>query len=579
MLYKSQDDPQIEKDLAIKVALYEAFEKKWKKDTRYLTDEKILLKVFQDYEKVVSSPKTPYWYFSMLTVIETGNTKAFAQLTKIQEALTRAQNKIVFFDLAVCSIAPTFQKKFLASPILKPYRYALTRAFLRAKHVLSEREEQMANLLSAPGYTLWVDGVEKFLSNQVIEWKGARIGLGQAGYTLPTLTRPDRQKLYKKIVEAVKPVVAFAESEINAVFTEKKVLDELKGYPHAYSEMIFENENDEHQIIQLAKTVTDHFPIVHRFYRLKKKLLKITGKLEYVDISARIGEVKKNFDFESAIKIVRTAFGEADPFFSGTLDRYLENGQIDVFPKIGKQSGAFCASAANVPTFVMLNHIASLDGVKTLAHEMGHAIHAEFSKSQPILYQAHTISTAEVASTLFENFAFDEVFKTLSDKEKIIALHDSIQDSIATIFRQIMGFNFERDLHVIIRAEGFVAHEKISQLMNKHFMSYLGNEFKLNPEDGLFWIRWSHIRRFFYVYTYAYGELISKAMYAKYKEDASFVEKIKQFMAAGGSKTPEEIFKDIGIDTSKEAFWKAGLTSIEDDIIALEKLVGMKGKK
>ena len=99
---------------------------------------------------------------------------------------------------------------------------------------------------------------------------------------------------------------------------------------------------------------------------------------------------------------------------------------------------------------------------------------------------------------------------------------------------------------------------------------------KLKESDGYFFVQWSHIRRFFYVYTYAYGDLVSKALYAKYKKDPAFIQKIKQFLSAGSSKSPYDIFKDIGIDTSDPKFFEDGIKEIEKDIIRLEKLTSAR---
>jgi oligoendopeptidase F len=204
---------------------------------------------------------------------------------------------------------------------------------------------------------------------------------------------------------------------------------------------------------------------------------------------------------------------------------------------------------------------------------MGHAIHAELSKAQPPIYRGHTISVAEVASTLFENFVFDEIFEKLSEKEKIVALHNKIEDDIQTIFRQIAVFNFENELHETIRDRGDMSKEDIAGLMNKHMKSYLGSAFKLQPDDGYFFVAWSHIRRFFYVYSYAYGQIVSRALYAKYKQNKNYLKKIEEFLKAGGSKSPEAIFRDIGIDTSDPKFFEAGLKNIETDIERLEKML------
>jgi oligoendopeptidase F len=128
-------------------------------------------------------------------------------------------------------------------------------------------------------------------------------------------------------------------------------------------------------------------------------------------------------------------------------------------------------------------------------------------------------------------------------------------------------------LHSIIRTKGAATHQEMAKLLNKHMQAYLGPAVSLEENDGYFFVQWSHIRNFFYVYSYAYGQIISKALYAEYKKDKSFIQKIEQFMSAGGSMSPYDIFKSIGIDTSKPDFFEAGLKQVEEDIKRLENLV------
>lgn len=581
MLYQSPQDPMIKQDIQTIARACKAFEKKWKKNTAYLADESILGVALGEYAKLYKllAKNKPAAYFYLLSDSDTGNKIAKSELSRIEQELTQHYNNVLFFELSLGTLPGPLQKKILKNKDFKIYTYFLKKIFNRSKYQLSEAEEKLVNLLTMPDYTLWVDGVEKDLADKKILWNENFISLGQAAVTMPTLNRKDRVALYELMKSKLREVEAFAESEINAIATAKKISDDLRGYRESYSETIQKYENEEAAIVRFIKTVTDHFPVAHRFYALRKKMLAIDGFMGYVDISAEAGTVNTAFDFESASKIVSTAFSKVDGEFAAIFNRFLENGQIDAFPRIGKASGAYCASFTDLPTFVLLNHISSFDSVKTLAHEMGHAIHGEFSKRNHVLYEHYTTSTAEVASTLFENFAFEEIFAKLSEREKIVALHNKIMDNVATIFRQIAFINFETELHGMIRKEGFASRDKISALMVKHLKSYLGPRFKLDPEDGLFWIRLSHVRRFFYMYTYAYGQLISNALYAKYQADHSFVEKIKKFLSAGGSDTPENIFKSIGIDTTKDEFWITGLKLIEDDVIRLEKLVHKKTEK
>jgi oligoendopeptidase F len=182
------------------------------------------------------------------------------------------------------------------------------------------------------------------------------------------------------------------------------------------------------------------------------------------------------------------------------------------------------------------------------------------------------MSVAEVASTFFEQVVSSELENHLSKKEQIIFLHNKIKGDVQTIFRQIACFNFELELHQKIREKGQLAKKDIAILMNKHMKAYLGDAVDLKEDDGYFFVQWSHIRNFFYVYSYAYGQIISRALFENWKKDKSYAKRIEQFLSSGSSMSPEDIFKKIGIDTSSKTFFETGLKSVENDIKRLEKL-------
>jgi oligoendopeptidase F len=409
------------------------------------------------------------------------------------------------------------------------------------------------------------------LGQKTVKFQGKIMPLPEAGGKIADLPTEERRKLHSLVMEKFGELDGVAESEINAIVTDKKINDELRGFEKPYDATILGYQNDRKSVIALVESVTKYFSLSHRFFTLKAKLLGLTN-LESADRAAGIGKDVKEIKFDEAVKTLRGVFGSLDKEFLMIFDRFLEQGQIDVYPKVGKTGGAYCSGNMNAPTFVLLNYTNTFDQVMTLAHEMGHAIHTELSKSQPAIYRDYTISTAEVASTLFESFVFDVVFEKLSDEEKVVALHKRINDDIGTIFRQIACFNFENELHMTIREKGGMSKDDIKGLLNKHMSAYMGPAVKVKDEDGNFFVGWHHIRRFFYVYSYAFGQLISKALYAKYKEDKKYLVKIKQFLNAGGSDSPENIFKSIGIDVTKPDFWEKGLQTIEKDIEKLENL-------
>ena len=167
----------------------------------------------------------------------------------------------------------------------------------------------------------------------------------------------------------------------------------------------------------------------------------------------------------------------------------------------------------------------------------------------------------------------------LPKKDRIIMLHKEIAKDISTIFLQIACFNFENELHLRIRKEGELAAADMAALMRKHMGAYAGPVVTMTEKDGYSFVNWSHIRNMFYVYTYAYGQLVSKSLFARWKKDASFAIKIRQFLKAGSSDTPENIFKSIGIDVKDPAFFEDGLKEIERSIEELERLTTRKKKR
>lgn len=571
LFYKSPKDPQIEKDLKTFEREYGKFVKKYKSKTNYTKSETALLQALKDYETLhKKATAKPIYYFSYISALNSSDQKAEAMINKLITRLTKVENETLFFTVNLSKISKASQKKFLESKKLKKYHYFLELLFEEGKHVLTTPEEKILNLKSLTSRSLWVSGLEKVLNRQTVLYKGKQIPLPEASALISTLKTKERRDLQEKISGAFYNVSDFAEAEINAIYTDKKIGDELRGFKEPYSATIMGYQNTEKNILNLASTVTEGFPIAHRFYKLKRKLLDL-DYLTHADREAPIGKVRKEFDFESAHALLRELFYGLHPEYGKILDRFIKNGQIDVYPKKGKRGGAFCSPSSEAPTLVLLNHVGKFRSFSVLAHEMGHALHAERSKKLSVLYQGCSIAVAETASTLFEAFAFEKVFEMLSAKEKIIALHDKIQNDVATIFRQIACFNFELDLHRTIRNDGSISKEDIAKMMNKHMKAYLGPTFKLTGLDGYFFVNWSHIRNFFYVYTYSYGQLISKVLHQKYAEDANYISKIDEFLSMGQSKRPEKIFGDIGIATNTKLF-KGGLMSIEKDIDVLENL-------
>ncbi len=575
--YTSVSDPRIEADMQKGDRAAEAFAAKYRKDKTWLKEPKALAKALSAYEQLeLEGSPAPMLYASYRKELDANDKQAEALMNTLDERYTKRGNLLMFFALELGKVPAAVQKRFLKAPELAEYHYMLTKLFENAKHDLSESEEKILSLMGDVSHGRWVQAVENIVNTAEVPFGGKRIPVPEASEMLRTLPKAKRHALHKALMQTLRSVSPMAESEMNAIIARKKITDELRGFAEPFDATILGYENERASVLAMVEAVTERFDIAQRFYKTKAKLMG-EKKLTYADRAAPIGTLKKKIPFAEAAKMVREAFAALHPRYAEIFDRLLENSQTDVYPKKGKSGGAFCSGVVGMPTMVFLNHVDDAHSLMTLAHEMGHAIHFERSKQQRPLYQDFTTSVAETASTFFEQVAFDALTATLSEKERLIALHDHVQDDVATISRQIAFFNFERDLHTAVRAKGLVPKEEIAKLMNTHMASYLGSAVALVEDDGYFFVYVSHIRRFFYVYSYAYGKLISRALYERVKQDPSYIEKVDAFLSAGGSASPEDIFAACGLDVRSPAFFKEGLAGIERDLAALERAA--KGKK
>lgn len=576
LFYKSAEDPQIEHDVQKAERACARFAKTYR-NVDFSRNQKKLLAALRAYESLMGMPEFDRAgrYFGFRKELDAGDSVAEKKLNKLSDRLTKAGNLLLFFELALGKLPVAIQKKLLRDSAFEHFKYYLSRVFLEAKYQLTEPEEKILNLKSLPASQLWVAGTEKILNQKSVLHKGKEMPLMEAFNQVSRLPKRERRILWEKAIAVCEGMSDVAENELNAVVLNKKINDELRGYRRPYSATVIGNENTEESIEALVTAVTDRFDLSARFFALKARMLG-ERQLFYPDRSAPYGK-SITVSFKDAVEILREVFYDLNPLYGQILDRMLEGGQVDVYPKKGKSGGAFCAGGVNQPTMVLLNQVDDMHSLTTFAHEMGHAIHTERSKMQPVLYQDYSTATAETASTLFENLVFESLLTRLSEKERVVALHDKISDDIAAIMRQTAFFNFERELHDTIRAEGSMTRQEMAACHRRHLAAYLGKKVTVTEQDGYAYVYVPHFRMFFYVYTYAYGNLISNVLAERWRDDPSYIKDIDTFLTAGGSATPEDIFKNIGVDTANVSFFKDGLTSLEARIDELERLV-RKGK-
>ena len=579
LLYKDLEDPQIKEDIQKSIEENKKFVEKWKNNKGYLEKPEIMLEALTDYENLMQNYglcTKPSYYYSLLFYLDQTNTDIKARINKLDDITTDLENNIQFFSLSISKIPEEKQKIFLDSPLLQKYHHMLETSFASGKYVLSDKEEKILNITYNTSYENWVEMLSTLLDKQKTtvkneDGKEVDISYNEISKYLDSKKKDVRNYASSQFNKVNEKYLEIAEYEMNSVLEHKKSRDKVRNYAKPELATLVSDDIEPEIVDSLVSAVTDNFDISQQYYKYKAKMLG-QKTLGYHERNVPIAEdVNKEYTYDNAQQLVEESFRKLDEEFYNIVKSFYDNGQYDVFPKQGKYGGAFCVSVGkNLPTYILLNHTNTVDDVLTIAHESGHGIHTELSKSQSELNCDYPISLAEIASTFFEGYVLDDIISMASQEEKISLYNQKLNRDISTIFRQIAFYNFEKDLHKDYREKGFLDKDYICNLFAKHMNAYLGDAVDTDTAMKLGWIYVGHFRRYFYVYSYASGLLIAKSLLELVKEDKKNVEKVKMFLSSGSTKSPRDLFNSIGIDITKKEFWMKGINSIRNDMKLLD---------
>lgn len=573
-LYKDISDPQIEKDIQTCIKKNKAFALRWRNNRKYLEDAKTLSIALKEYEQLqqrYGQCTKPHYYLFLLNSLNQTDTEIKAKLNKVSAISTQLENEIQFFELNISKVNVLQQRNFLKSTHLKNYKHYLEQLFTMSKYLLSEKEEKIFNLTSKTGYSNWVNMVSELLDKQKLLVKDEQketkeITYNEIGKYLDSKEKFVRDYASKQFNKINGKYLEIAEFEINSILEGKKISDDYRGITRPDLTRYLSDDIDAEIVDVLSSTVTEHFNIPQRYYKYKANQLG-QRKIKYYERNVPLGNVDLEYKYDEAMSIVKNTFKDLDEDFYDIVSDFERGQQYDVFPKEGKSGGAFCVSVGkDLPTYILLNHTNKLNDVLTIAHESGHGIHSELSKCQSELNSGYPTSLAEIASTFFEDFVLEEILKDSTDDVRKVILNQKVNNDISTIFRQIAFLNFEKELHGEFRKSGYLNKERISDIFVKHMKEYLGKSVIDDESMRYGWIYVSHFRNFFYVYSYASGLLISKALQSMVREDKRDIDLVKRFLSSGSTKSPKEIFRDMGIDITKKEFLIRGIKEVERNL-------------
>jgi oligoendopeptidase F len=363
---------------------------------------------------------------------------------------------------------------------------------------------------------------------------------------------------------------------LNTLAFEKQVEDRWRKYPTPAASRHIANEVDAKSVEALEAAVVEAYPSVgHRYYRLKAKAMGLEA-LNFWDRNAPLETTQpRTYGWDEARGMVLESFAALAPQFADTAETFFARPWIDAKPRAGKQSGAYSHPVtADRHPFVFMNYMGERRDVLTLAHELGHAVHQTLCQPLGTLLAETPLTLAETASIFGEGLVFEKLLAAATPEERRGLLAGKIEDGLNTVVRQIAFHRFETRFHAA-RVEGELAPDEIAALFLQIMAESLGPAVKLNAGYEHYWAYVSHFTHApFYVYAYAFGDLLVRGLMEKRREDpAAFAPLYEQLLAAGGTKTYVEALAPFGLDPREKAFWAAGMKQLERLVDEFETLV------
>lgn len=499
---------------------------------------------------------------------DTQNQAALAFMGRMDQLLTEAQNRILFFSLWWKSLDNETANRLLA--YAGDLRYHLEQERLFKDHTLAESEEQIINLKDVNGINALVTLYDMITSKFVFEL--------EAGEEKKQLTR-DQLMTYVRDPSPELRQAAYQE-QFRVYGQEAAVLAQI--YTHRVRDWASENlnlrrftspiavrnlVNDIPDVVvdTLLNVCVEQAPIFHRYFKLKAGWLGLPQLRRYDLYAPLTQETSKTIPYGEAVEMVLDSFNQFSPEVAQQARRVFDNGHIDAEIRPRKRGGAFCAGILpGVAPWVLVNYTGEPRQVATLAHELGHAIHALLAADHSVLTFHSALPLAETASVFSEMLLTDRLLAEEADpvvRRNLLA--EAVDDSYATILRQAYFVLFERDAHRL------VSQGKMMDELNEHYFGQLRQQFgdavAVSEDFQREWICIPHIYHTpFYCYAYSFGQLLALSLYQRYKEEGrSFVPNLIKILAYGGSASPQHILSEAGVDMANPDFWRSGFKVVE----------------
>jgi oligoendopeptidase F len=580
-LYASYEDPQIEatlKDCHTRAETFVARFRVTMEHPETLTSE-LLLDALDELIKIYEALGRVGSYSGLLYASDTTSPEYQNLEQTVEQRSTEIHNLLLFFEIQWLKTDDATAKRLIDDPALATFRHYLQSLRRYRPHTLSEPEEKIVNEKDNTGSNAFGRLFSEITSSLsfTLEKDGqpAELNLSQI---LSLLHEPDRglrQRAMETLYQGLSQHGQVLTFIYDTLIQDHLTMDRLRDYPNPMAPRHLSNEIDGAAVKTMMEVSEANYELAHNYFRLKAKLLGLP-RLALFDQYAPVGKEVRPFPYAQAREVILDAFDAFDPKFREIAGEFFAKNWIDAEIRKGKRGGAFCSSPSPLlHPYILCNYDDNLRDVMTVAHELGHGLHGSLSRKQNYFNYYTPLTTAETASVFGEMLVFDYLLGKQTDPQVQVALlAGKIEDIFATVFRQNVLTRFE-ELAFSARKEKRLTPEMIGKLWLDANGKYYGDA--VDMPDGYKW-GWSYIPHFihsrFYCYSYVFGQLLVLALYRMYKDEGkSFVPKYLALLEAGGSDTPENLLKSLGVDIQNREFWQKGFDEIRNLLAGLGKLI------
>ncbi len=532
--------------------------------------------IMKDYDAIVSLEYKLFGFCSLRFEADTQDSSALSLMGQTDAVITELGNRVLFFDLWWTKLADEPAARLIAA--CPENAYFLSAMRLSKPYTLNESEEKIINIKNSTGASA-LDNIYSSITNRYVfkmTVDGEEKSLTREG--IMVYARSDKPELRKAAYEELYRVYGDDGNILGQIYQNIcRAWDQenlgIRGYKSPIAARNLGNDIPDDVVDLLLETCRKNKDVFIDYFKLKKELLGL-DEFHRRDLYAPMKTDTTKISFDEAFKTMLASYNNFDPEFAKMAERVYNEHHIDSEPRHGKRGGAFCETLGpNYTPWVLLNFQGRAEDTSTIAHELGHAIHSMSAEDKTIFQQSSCLPLAETASTFGEMLLADYMQSTVTDKAVLRdMLIKQLDDNYATIQRQAYFALFEKEAHRMI-GEGADIDE-----LNAAYLANLNEQFgdAVVVDDYFKW-EWVSIPHIFatpfYVYAYAFGQLLVLALYAQYKKEGkSFIPRYKEMLHKGGSQRPQDLLLDAGFDFTKEAFWQGGFDILKEKVEKLREI-------